>query len=176
MGSPITLSGFNNIDFSLILNAIMQQERAPITQLEFDRNDLEGQDFEYGLLATKLADLERAVGQLSTTESFGTRAVANSHDLGGDRERRHHDPARHLRRGRAVAGPGPGDCILQHARRHRHDHRGRRWHPGPLAGSTVTITGNVTLQGLVDAINGTTDVPATASIMQTSRLARISWS
>ena len=29
MGSPITFSGFNSIDFTSILNAIMTAERAP---------------------------------------------------------------------------------------------------------------------------------------------------
>ena len=30
MGSPITLSGFNSIDFNQILEAVMQQERLPV--------------------------------------------------------------------------------------------------------------------------------------------------
>ena len=34
MGSPITFSGFNNIDFGQILNAIMTAERAPLNALE----------------------------------------------------------------------------------------------------------------------------------------------
>ena len=40
MGSPVTLSGFNNIDFGSVLNAIMQQERLPVTQLESQQNAL----------------------------------------------------------------------------------------------------------------------------------------
>jgi len=34
MGSPITFSGFNNIDFGSVLNAIIQQERQPIACFE----------------------------------------------------------------------------------------------------------------------------------------------
>jgi len=34
MSSPITLSGFNNIDFSQVLTALMAQERIPVTRLE----------------------------------------------------------------------------------------------------------------------------------------------
>ena len=34
MGSPITLSGFNSIDFNLILTSIMTQESQPLTALQ----------------------------------------------------------------------------------------------------------------------------------------------
>ena len=37
MGSPITFSGFNNVDFGSVLNAIMQQERAPVAAYEQQR-------------------------------------------------------------------------------------------------------------------------------------------
>ena len=42
MGSPVTLSGFNNIDFGSVLNALMQQERIPVTQLETQQTALQG--------------------------------------------------------------------------------------------------------------------------------------
>ena len=34
MGSPITLSGFNSIDFNVVLNAVMQQESQPLKALQ----------------------------------------------------------------------------------------------------------------------------------------------
>ncbi len=78
MGSPISFSGFNNIDFNLILNAIMGQERIPVTLLENNLRNLEGQDAEYGLLATKLAEVETAAKKLSTTDGFSARTLTNS--------------------------------------------------------------------------------------------------
>ena len=44
MGSPITFSGFNQIDFGMILNAVMQQERAPLTRLDTLKKTLETQN------------------------------------------------------------------------------------------------------------------------------------
>ena len=43
MSSPITLSGFNNIDFSQVLNALMAQERIPVTQLTTQQTALSNQ-------------------------------------------------------------------------------------------------------------------------------------
>ena len=43
MSSPITLSGFNNIDFNSVLNALMAQERLPVNQLTSQRTALTNQ-------------------------------------------------------------------------------------------------------------------------------------
>jgi len=61
MGSPITLSGFNSIDFNLILNTIMQQERQPVVALEAQKKSLDAQKSTFGSLASKLGALESAV-------------------------------------------------------------------------------------------------------------------
>src|SRR6185503_4121702 len=41
MGSPITFSGFNAIDFNVVLNAIMAQESAPLQALQAHQRELE---------------------------------------------------------------------------------------------------------------------------------------
>ena len=46
MGSPITFSGFNNIDFNVVLNAIMQQESQPLTALQAQQRALQATDSE----------------------------------------------------------------------------------------------------------------------------------
>src|SRR5881397_3728410 len=55
MGSPITLSGFNKIDFNMILSAVMEQERAPIRMLEAQKKTYETQNTAFGTFAGKLA-------------------------------------------------------------------------------------------------------------------------
>ena len=57
MGSPITFSGFNNIDFGSILNAIMTAERAPLTALETQKTTLNQQGTAFTTLASKLGAL-----------------------------------------------------------------------------------------------------------------------
>jgi flagellar capping protein FliD len=47
MGSPITFGGFNNIDFGYVLNAIMQQERAPLAAVESQKSALQAQNSAY---------------------------------------------------------------------------------------------------------------------------------
>ena len=78
MGTPITLSGFNNIDFNLILEAIMTQERVPLEQLQGQRQALQSQDSQYSNLVTKLASLETATEKLSDADSFGGRTVTEA--------------------------------------------------------------------------------------------------
>jgi flagellar capping protein FliD len=50
MGSPITFSGFNKIDFGVVLNAIMQQESRPLQVLEARGSELQATDSALGTL------------------------------------------------------------------------------------------------------------------------------
>lgn len=70
MSSPVTLSGFNQIDFNQILNIVMQQERLPVTQLESQKKALEAQKSAFSTLASKLAALESAAEALRASSAF----------------------------------------------------------------------------------------------------------
>ena len=78
MGSPVSFSGFNNIDFGVVLNAVMQQERAPVVALETTKSELTARAAEYASLATKVADLETAAEKLATSDAFGARTSSNT--------------------------------------------------------------------------------------------------
>ena len=78
MGSPIDLSGLNNVSFPLVLNARMQQERRPLLSLQTHATGLEAQRAAYGTLATKLGALETAVKALADADAFGGRTVTNT--------------------------------------------------------------------------------------------------
>ena len=69
MGSPITFSGFNNIDFGQVLNLIMQQERAPIATIEAQQKNLQAQNSAFATLATKLAALKSVASDLSSSDN-----------------------------------------------------------------------------------------------------------
>ena len=79
MGSPITFSGFNNIDFSIVLNAIMQQERAPIVRIEAQKATLQAQNSAFSTLATKLGALKTAAADLASSDNT-SRVSATSSD------------------------------------------------------------------------------------------------
>ena len=70
MSSPITLSGFNNIDFGQVLNALMAQERLPVSQLETQQTALTNQKTFFATFASKLAGLESAVDALTSATAF----------------------------------------------------------------------------------------------------------
>jgi len=78
MGSPITFSGFNNIDFSAILNAIMTAERAPMTTLETQKTALNTQGTAFTTLASKLGAVQSALETLTDSDGFSPIAVASS--------------------------------------------------------------------------------------------------
>lgn len=167
MGSPISLSGFNNIDFNLILNAIMEQERVPIFSLETDRTALEGQDFEYGILATTLADLQLAAEQLATSDGFGTRAIANS------------DPAAISASVASTTPIGTYDIVVSELARAQVTASTSTYSDSDttivasggtltIGGIAVTVSGDVTLEGLSDAINATADVGVTSSVISSA--------
>ncbi len=75
MGSPITFSGFNNIDFGVVLNAIMLQERAPLTRIEAQRSGLQAQNSAFATLASRLGALETAVQNLAQGTSLSKVAA-----------------------------------------------------------------------------------------------------
>ena len=167
MGSPISLSGFNNIDFNLILNAIMQQERVPVVALEADRTKFEGQNFEYGILATMLSDLQVAAERLSNSDAFGTRTIASSDDAAVSASVSSSTPF------------GTYDVVVQELARSQVTASTSTYADKDttivadggtltLGGVAVTLTAPVTLEGLSDAINATAGIPATASVIESA--------
>jgi flagellar hook-associated protein 2 len=164
MGSPITLSGFNQIDFNVILNAIMQQERLPVTQLESQKVALEAQKAAFSTLASKLAALESATESLTEADAFdGTKSTVS-------------DTTRVAADSSGTASPGTYEItVLELARAQVTtasavaDKDTTVVASGgtlTIGGKSVVISGDVTLQGLADAINGTEDIGVSASIVR----------
>src|SRR5918995_932146 len=68
MGSPITFSGFNKIDWNAILDAVMAQERQPFTRLETQKTTLQTQNTQFSTLA----------GNLTITPTTGAPVVISA--------------------------------------------------------------------------------------------------
>lgn len=66
MSSGITFSGFNNIDFSLVVNAIMAQASQPLTALQNKQTALKSQASTFDALTTKLSSLDSAANALTS--------------------------------------------------------------------------------------------------------------
>jgi flagellar hook-associated protein 2 len=78
MSSPVTFSGFNNIDFGSITNLMIQQESIPMQFLQAQQSDLKAQNTAFGTLATRLSTLQSAVDNLSSSSDLAGFAATSS--------------------------------------------------------------------------------------------------
>ena len=162
-----TISGFNTIDFSVVLNAIMQQESQPLTALQNRQAELQKTDSNYAVLATKLAALKAAAADLSSSSSLVHYSAASSDAsavgvsastsaLPGRYEVVVNELAHAQVTGSTSTAPDTDAAIVATG--------------GTLTiGSDVfTVSGPITLSGLAAQINADVSAPATASIIETS--------
>jgi flagellar hook-associated protein 2 len=171
MGSPITFSGFNKIDFGMILDAVMEQEQQPLLTLQAQQKELETRAATYRTLATKLAAFETAVTALSAPDPLAGRKATNT------------DPSIVNASAGDTAAAGIYDVVVQELARAQTT-AATSFPPDAdqtivatsgtlvIGGVAVNIDAPVTLQGLADRINGTADIPVTATVV---RAAANSW-
>ena len=167
MGSPITFSGFNQIDFGVVLNAIMQQESRPLEVLQARERDLKATDSALTTLAGKLDSLRDAAAALTNTSvsvdykatssvptvatvTSSTGAVPGHYDIVVSQLARAQVTAS------ASTAPDADTTVIADGG------------SITIGGIAVTLTGPVTLQGLAQQINATADIPVTASVIQTA--------
>jgi flagellar hook-associated protein 2 len=171
MASGITFSGFNKIDFNMILNAVMAQERAPLTALETQKTTLASQNTAFSTLATKLGKLEAAAEDLADASSFSvlTGKSGDSDAVGIS----------------TVTGSlaGTYDLVVTRLATAQVSASGNTYASvdAPLAtGGTLSLqrgtddpvdinyTGTMTLKDLAEAVNAEDDSPVVATVVQTA--------
>lgn len=165
MGSPITFSGFNNIDFNSVLEALSAQERQPVQQLETQQFQLQRQRAAFGTLATRLGAVESAARDLSSVTAFSAATASVSNE----------SVARASASNGAVAGTY-SLVVNQLAKAQVTTTVGTTPDADTtvvasggsltIGDTTVTIAGDVTLQGLATAINETTGIGVSASVVR----------
>jgi hypothetical protein len=74
----IQISGFNNIDFGALADAIVASERTPLTTLETSKTNLETKNTAFGTLASKLSALQTAFATLGKSTSMAGLSVSSS--------------------------------------------------------------------------------------------------
>lgn len=80
MGSPVSISGFNGIDFGQLLNAVMTQESAPLTRLQTQQSDEKGQNQILAGLVGKLGKVHDAADALAAADSLQILKATTSDD------------------------------------------------------------------------------------------------
>ncbi len=165
MGSPVTLSGFNNIDFNLILSSIMTQESQPLVALQSRQASLQSKASAFGSLSNRVAALQSAVAKLSNAADLAATKATSS------------DNAAVSVSSTSGAAPGRYDVVVQELARAQVT-ASTTVAPDPdstivasggtltIGGVTVTLTGATTLRQLADAINASSTPPARASVVQ----------
>jgi flagellar hook-associated protein 2 len=170
VANTVTFSGFNSIDFNYILNAVMAQERQPLTALETRKTTLQTQNSAFGSLAGKLTALGTAADKLKELDSLSTLGATSSDTgvgvtaTGGTIPGTYDIVVNELAKAQVTASQstfaattsvvGTGGSLTLR----------------PTTGDPITIalTGSTTLAELAELINEEEDSPATASIVQVS--------
>jgi len=168
--AAITFSGFNNIDFNMVVTAIMAQERQPLTTLETQKTAYDTQKTAFGTLATKLTSIQSAIENLRTRSAVSSLSASSSDTgvgvaaTGGAIEGSYDIVVSALAKRQVTASMSTyasTDAIV-------------------ATGGTLTLTGAdgtsavipvgavMTVKELVDAINAADDAPVTASLVQSA--------
>src|SRR6185503_3239703 len=166
MSSPITFSGFNSIDFTTILNAVMQQASQPLTSLQSRQSALKSQMTTLGTMTTRVTNLASAADALTDADRLdrfsGTSSdAAVKVSTSANASEGHFDVVvTDLARAHVTASTGtaPDADTTVVADGGTID----------IGGVTVTISGGVTMNGLASAINGTANIGVKASVIATA--------
>jgi flagellar hook-associated protein 2 len=171
VSSPITFSGFNSIDFNQVLEAVMIQERSPLTRLETQKKTLESQNTAFSTLAGKLATLETAIENLGKADSLALLTATSSNAgvgvsaTGGTVTGTYDITVTELARAQSTSSASTYGALTDEVA------TGGTLTLTPADGGaavTITLSGPTTLSGLAAAINANEDSPAAASVVQTS--------
>lgn len=166
MSSPITFSGFNNIDFNTVLNALMQQASQPLTALQDRQKALRSQISSLDTLRSNISALQSAADTLGDLSSISTMAATTSDNAvsatvsAGAAAVQFavvvHDVARAQVTASTSTAPDADTTVVASG--------------GVLTigGVDLVIGGDVTLNQLARAINDTADMPVTASVVRTA--------
>ncbi|MGC4086028.1 MAG: flagellar filament capping protein FliD [Vicinamibacterales bacterium] len=166
MSTGITFSGFNDIDFNVVINALMTQASQPLTNLQTKQTALKSQLSTFSQLSTKVSAVQSAAEDLSSTSTLASYAATVS------------DSSAFSVSTTSSSAPGHYDIVVQELARAQvtasastaPDANSTTVADGgsiTINGTTVSIGSAVTLQGLAKAINDTSGIGATASVVQT---------
>src|SRR2546425_876012 len=169
MGSPITLSGFNKIDFNQILSAVMEQERAPINTLAAQKKALETQNTAFGTFASKLGSFQTAVEGLAKVDSLANLSATSSDTTAvgvattsGTVEGTYDVVVNELAKAQVTASTSTYSSLDSVAATSGTLSLLKSGNP-PV---DIVVTGSMTIKQLAEAINAKADAPVTASVVQ----------
>jgi flagellar hook-associated protein 2 len=164
VGSPITLSGFNNIDFGSIVTSLMQQASLPLTALQNQQAALTSRSATIDKLGANLDALNTAAEALSNPDSLNafqatsSDTTAVSASIGSGAVAGHYEVVvSDLARAQVTASGTAPDATTTAV---------TTGGTLTIGGVDVQVSGAVTMQQLAAAINATAGIGATASVVR----------
>ena len=165
MGSPITFSGFNDIDFNLILNAIMQQESQPLVALQSRQKAMQSRANTFSTLVARTTALQTAAEALSdptkvlsfkatSSDPTAIAVTSGSSAVAGRYEIVVNELARSQVLASSSSAPDPDTTVVADGG------------TITIGGHAIAVSGPVTLKELAQTINDDTASPVTASVIQ----------
>jgi flagellar hook-associated protein 2 len=166
VSTPITFSGFNDIDFNLVVNSLMAQASLPLNSLQSRQKSLQSQVTGFDKLSTHVEALGSAAdalgrpANLSTMAGVSSNAAAVSVSAGATATAGHYDiVVNELARAQVTVSssfaPDANTTIVASAG------------TIDIAGITVSVAGDVTLQQLAATINAAPGIGVTATVVRT---------
>lgn len=165
MASGISFGGFNGVDFTVVINAIMKQASQPITALQTKQTGLQSQLGSFSALASRVSAVQTAADALSSSDALSSfsasvsdttalSATTSSDSVAG----RYSVVVDQLAQSQVTASGVVADTnstVIADS--------------GTLTinGKDVQISSGTTLQGLAKAINNTSGIGVTAAVVQT---------
>jgi flagellar hook-associated protein 2 len=171
MSSPISFSGFNGVDFSLILNSVMTQESAPLKALQASQTAVATRIANFAMLATKTNALQTASDAMKSASSLAGFSAASTDSsavavsAGSGASAGHYDiVVKQLARAQVTASSSfaadPTAAFVTT------DGTVAITATGSVTPVNVDVTSGMTLSQVADAINAKADAAATASVVQ----------
>lgn len=166
MSTPVTFSGFNDVDFNLVVNSLMAQTSLPLNNLQTQQKALQSQSSGFDKLTGLVSSLRSAADALGKASNLAmlagrssdTTAVtvsAASHAAAGSYEIIVNELARAQVTVSSSTAPDANTTIVASAG------------TITIGGVDVVIAGDVTLQQLAAAINATAGITVSAGVIRT---------
>lgn len=171
MGSPVSISGFNGIDFGGLLDAVMTQESQPLRRLETQQSDIKGQNQILAGLVSKLGKVQDAADVLSQSDSLQILKATSSDEEAvsttagdGTATGSYDVVVTQLARAQVTTTDSTAastDAVVASAGSLTLTRTGG----DPVV---ITLSGDTTLEELTDLINDAEDVPVRAAIVRSA--------
>ncbi len=165
MSTPITLSGFNNIDFNSIITTLIQVQSQPITLAQQEQNSIQNKISSLKTFQTRIDSVKSKAQQVNSSLLFlGTTASSSATSVFTASSTESAPVANHTIRVNSLAA---SQTTVSSSTFGSVDDVVATGGSIVIGGKTITISESTTLQDFADQINSTSNIGVMASVVDT---------